>query len=243
MNPIFTIGHSTRAFDEVLRMLRRNGITGLVDVRRFPASRRSPQWNQPVIADALPDGIECRWVEKLGGRRHAPATVESENGAWRVKAFRDYADYMAGDDFNADLGELLELAGHVRPAIMCSKAVPWRCHRQMIADALLVCGAEVWHNMSATATSLRGSTRTFASPTAASSIPRCRETNRVDHRDAGGRSRRRRDDPTRSRRLLRRHRHPDRSGRAAGGAGGEPARRAGGVVARRLRRSNPGQLP
>lgn len=149
---IFTIGHSTREFGDVLTMLRTNAITYLVDVRSFPASRKFPQWNKDAIADALPSEIDYRWMPKLGGRRHTPAGVSSRNGAWRVKAFRDYADYMQTPEFTAGLDELIELATAQRPAIMCSEAVPWRCHRRLITDALLVAGIEVVHIMSSTST-------------------------------------------------------------------------------------------
>lgn len=149
---VWTIGHSTRDFDDVLAMLRANGITDLVDVRSFPGSRRFPQWNREAVAGALPGDIGYRWLRTLGGRRRTPAGVASPNGAWRVRAFRDYADHMATDGFREGLAELLELAGHGRPAIMCSEAVPWRCHRRLVTDALIVAGAEVRHIMSATTT-------------------------------------------------------------------------------------------
>ncbi|MFJ9668913.1 DUF488 family protein [Streptomyces sp. NPDC101219] len=146
-----TVGHSTRTFDEVLEMLRAHDITCLVDVRSFPSSRKHPQWNQAAITEALPSDIGYRWIRQLGGRRHTPKGVPSENGGWRVKAFRDYADHMAGEEFAAGLRELLELAEEGRPVIMCSEAVPWRCHRRLITDALLVAGVEVVHIMSRTA--------------------------------------------------------------------------------------------
>ncbi|MEU5365162.1 DUF488 domain-containing protein [Streptomyces sp. NPDC005925] len=149
-NRICTVGHSTRGFDEVLEMLRVHDVTCLVDVRSFPSSRKYPQWNRSAIEESLPSDIGYRWIRRLGGRRHTPKGVPSENGAWRVKAFRDYADYMAGEEFAAGLGELLRLAELERPAIMCSEAVPWRCHRRLITDALTVAGAEVVHIMSTT---------------------------------------------------------------------------------------------
>ena len=149
-NRICTVGHSTRDFDEMLTMLRSNDITHLVDVRSFPSSRKFPQWNQSAIIDALPPDIEYRWIPKLGGRRYTAKGVSSVNGALQVKAFRDYADYMASDEFNEGLNELLELAEHGRPVIMCSEAVPWRCHRRLITDALIVAGAEVSDIMSTT---------------------------------------------------------------------------------------------
>ena len=147
---VWTIGHSTRAFDEVVAMLRAHGVDLLADVRSFPSSRKHPQWNQAAIVGNLPSDIGYVWIPRLGGRRHTPKGVPTENGAWRVKAFRDYADYMAGEEFAEGLRELIGLAERARPALMCSEAVPWRCHRRMITDALLVAGVEVVHIMSAT---------------------------------------------------------------------------------------------
>ncbi len=149
---VFTIGHSTRDFDEVLEMLRENGVTELVDVRSFPSSRKFPQWNQEAIKDALPADIPYQWIKDLGGRRYTPVDVVSPNGGWRVKAFRDYADYMETDEFRSGLAELLKVANEALPAIMCSEAVPWRCHRRLITDALIVAGVEVFNIMSATST-------------------------------------------------------------------------------------------
>lgn len=151
-NRICTVGHSTRDFAEMLTMLRNNEITCLVDVRSFPSSKKFPQWNQAAIIDALPADIGYRWIPRLGGRRHTPKGMPSVNDAWRVKAFRDYADYMASDAFAEGLHELLELAEREKPAIMCSEAVPWRCHRRLITDALIVAGVEVADILSMTAT-------------------------------------------------------------------------------------------
>lgn len=149
---VFTIGHSTRGFDEVLAMLRANGVTDLVDVRSFPSSRKFPQWNQAAIEDALPADIRYMWIPDLGGRRHTPAGVKSPNGAWRVKAFRDYADYMSSEEFGSGLAELLRVASGSTPAIMCSEAVPWRCHRRLITDALIIAGVDVFDIMSISST-------------------------------------------------------------------------------------------
>lgn len=149
---VLTIGHSTRSFDDVVEMLRSNGVTELVDVRSFPSSRSFPQWNRAAIVDALPTDIGYEWIRELGGRRHTPAGVASPNGAWRVRAFRDYADYMATEAFSSGLTELLRIANESVPAIMCSEAVPWRCHRRLITDALLVRGIEVLDIMSASST-------------------------------------------------------------------------------------------
>ncbi len=151
---VFTIGHSTRSFGEVLEMLNTNGVTALVDVRSYPSSRKFPQWNQEAMQDALPANIAYRWIRDLGGRRHTPAGTPTPNDGWRVKAFRDYADYMATEQFHFGFDELLSLAraeGLV-PAIMCSEAVPWRCHRRLITDALIVANVEVHNIMSPSST-------------------------------------------------------------------------------------------
>lgn len=149
---IFTLGHSTRSVDEVVAMLRANGITDLVDVRSFPSSRAHPQWGQDALRTELPDDIAYHWLPQLGGRRHTPAGTPSPNSGWRVKAFSHYADYMASDSFAAGLAELKEIASRGRVAIMCSEAVPWRCHRRLITDALLRDGIVVRHIMSTTST-------------------------------------------------------------------------------------------
>lgn len=151
---VFTIGHSTRDFTELLDMLRANDVTELVDVRSYPSSRAFPQWNQDAIESAMPADIGYQWIQDLGGRRHTPAGVSSPNGAWRVKAFRDYADYTASPEFRAGLARLIAVARESVPAIMCSEAVPWRCHRRLIKDALIVAGVEVFDIMSQTSTRL-----------------------------------------------------------------------------------------
>ncbi|WP_228389290.1 DUF488 domain-containing protein [Cumulibacter manganitolerans] len=149
---VFTIGHSTRDLDEVLAMLQANDVTRLVDVRSYPSSRAFPQWNQDAIVASLGDRMGYEWIRELGGRRHTPAGVVSANDGWRVKAFRSYADYMATPEFHAGLRRLLQAAADDVPAIMCSEAVPWRCHRRLITDALLVRGVEVLDIMSETLT-------------------------------------------------------------------------------------------
>ncbi len=158
---MFTIGHSTRGFDEVLTMLRTNGVSVLVDVRSFPSSRAFPQWDQASIEAALPDHVDYRWLPDLGGRRHTPTGVQSPNGGWRVKAFQAYADHMGTEEFAAGLAELLRIADDAVPAIMCSEAVPWRCHRRLITDALVVAGVEVYDIMSL-ATTRRAELTPFA---------------------------------------------------------------------------------
>lgn len=142
-------------------MLRPHGVTVLVDVRSFPSSRKHPQWNQSSLVEELPPDLPYRWIRALGGRRHTPAGVPSPNGGWRVKGFRDYADYMGTAAFHEGLDELEGLAGDGVPAIMCSEAVPWRCHRHLISDALLVAGIEVVHLISPT-TDARAQLTSFA---------------------------------------------------------------------------------
>lgn len=142
-NTVFTIGHSTREFDEVMEMLRENGVTTLMDVRSLPGSRRYPQWDRENIEAEIPEDIGYQWAQKLGGRRYTPVGQPSSNTAWKVKAFKDYADYMATEEFAEGLDTLLDLAEDEVVAIMCSEAVPWRCHRRLITDALLTKGVEV----------------------------------------------------------------------------------------------------
>jgi uncharacterized protein (DUF488 family) len=141
---IYTIGHSTRPFAEFLALLERSRIGRLIDVRAFPGSRRNPQFNKEALARALPEhGIEYLHRPALGGRRRprpgAPPT------AWRNEGFRGYADYMRTPDFHSALDELIERARERRTVVMCSEAVPWRCHRTLISDALHARGVTVEH--------------------------------------------------------------------------------------------------
>jgi uncharacterized protein (DUF488 family) len=135
---LFTIGHSTRGAEEFLALLTAHGIERLVDVRRFPGSRRHPHFGSAALAGLLAgQGIAYRHAEALGGRRDGEALASSPNTAWRHPAFRAYADYMATPAFQAALAELLKEAGERRTVIMCAEAVPWRCHRRLITDAVL----------------------------------------------------------------------------------------------------------
>ncbi|BCS52171.1 DUF488 family protein [Geobacter sp. SVR] len=139
---IYTIGHSTRSLDDFLELLRHHGVARLVDVRTIPRSRHNPQFNGETLAAFLRHHrIGYRHMKELGGLRHARA--DSVNTGWHNLSFRGFADYMQTAEFAAALAELLELA-HERPtAIMCAEAVPWRCHRSLIADSLTVRGVEV----------------------------------------------------------------------------------------------------
>jgi uncharacterized protein (DUF488 family) len=138
---LFTIGHSNHEPEAFARLLARHGIHVLVDVRRYPGSRRVPWTNAGEIERVLP--VAYRHLADLGGRRR-PA-VDSANGLWENSGFRGYADHMASEEFAAALGELVELA-HERPvAVMCAEGPWWRCHRRLLADALLVRGFKVSH--------------------------------------------------------------------------------------------------
>lgn len=144
---IFTIGHSTRSFEELVELLRAHGVERLVDVRTIPRSRRNPQFNRDTLGPALRNRrIAYRHMKDLGGlRRTSP---DSPNTGWRNTSFRGYADYMQTDEFGAALDRLVALAEEKTSAIMCAEAVPWRCHRSLIADALIVRGYEVRDIMS-----------------------------------------------------------------------------------------------
>jgi uncharacterized protein (DUF488 family) len=145
---IYTIGHSTREVAEFLGLLAAHRVTQVVDVRRYPASRRHPQFARDALATALDEtGIRYDHEPALGGRR--AARRDSANTAWRSAGFRGYADYMETSEFEGALARLRELARARPTAILCAEAVPWRCHRQLIADALVARGEEVSHILDA----------------------------------------------------------------------------------------------
>lgn len=146
---IWTIGHSTRAVPEFRELLTSAAITLVADVRRFPASRRYPHFNQQPLRDALSEsGIGYLWLPELGGRRNP--RPDSPNTAWRNASFRGYADYMATAAFREGLDRVVEAARTERVALLCSEAVWWRCHRSLIADALKANGYNVVHILSPT---------------------------------------------------------------------------------------------
>jgi uncharacterized protein (DUF488 family) len=139
---MMTIGHSTLEIDAFLRALRENGVEVLVDVRRFPGSRRHPQFSQATLFASLEAvGIRGVWREGLGGRR--PAAKDSVNTAWKNDSFRGYADYMQTQAFQREIDWLVGLPELEHAVVMCAEAVPWRCHRSLIADAALACGLSV----------------------------------------------------------------------------------------------------
>ncbi len=139
---MFTIGHSTRTLEELLELLKHYGVTELVDIRSIPKSRHNPQFNGPELAHFLRNHrIGYHHLKKLGGLRHAQS--DSINTAWNNLSFRGFADYMQTEEFKEGLAELIQIGHEKTVAIMCSEAVPWRCHRSLIGDALLVHGIQV----------------------------------------------------------------------------------------------------
>jgi len=146
---IWTIGHSSRRFDELLGLLAPYDIQAIADVRRHPGSRRQPWFARDALEKSLPEhGIAYRWIPALGGRRRPKP--DSPNTAWRNESFRGYADHLQSAEFSAGLAGLLELAAGQRTAIMCAEVLWWRCHRALIADVLTVRGHEVVHILDAT---------------------------------------------------------------------------------------------
>lgn len=139
---IFTIGHSTLLLERFLAILRIYGIDRLVDIRTIRRSRHNPQFNAEMLDAFLPqNGIAYSHLESLGGLRHTHK--DSPNTGWRNKSFQGYADYMQTEDFEKGLEQLIGMSRKQRVAIMCAEAVPWRCHRSLVADALTVRGIEV----------------------------------------------------------------------------------------------------
>jgi uncharacterized protein (DUF488 family) len=146
---IWTIGHSTRAIDEFISLLKENGIKLLVDVRAWPGSKRYPQFNKDALAESLnAHGFRYEHFPELGGKRKSQP--DSRNTTWRNASFRGYADYMETEQFQKGIERLLDLAAEAGPtAIMCAEAVWWRCHRALISDYLKVRGVEVLHVLGA----------------------------------------------------------------------------------------------
>ncbi|MCZ2157236.1 MAG: DUF488 domain-containing protein [Bryobacterales bacterium] len=138
---IFTIGHSTRSIEDFVHLLKAHHVKRLVDVRTVPRSRHNPQFNRPELSHAMHSaGLHYSYMRGLGGFRRVRA--DSINTAWRNLSFRGFADYMQTPEFEENLEKLIELAEVEPVAIMCAEAVPWRCHRSLIADALLARGIE-----------------------------------------------------------------------------------------------------
>ena len=132
---IFTIGHSIHPINEFLELLQAHGIKEIVDVRSIPMSRHNPQFNSATLKQSLQQAnIKYKLLKRLGGLRHT--TKDSINLGWHNTSFRGFADYMASSEFMEGLGMLTKIAKTRNTAIMCAEAVPWRCHRSLIADAL-----------------------------------------------------------------------------------------------------------
>ena len=146
---VLTIGHSTRTLEEFIALLEAHAVSRVVDVRTVPRSRHNPQFNKASLPRSLKKaGFGYVHLPGLGGLRHAKA--DSPNVGWRNASFRGYADYMQTPEFEQSLEALIELAKQERIAIMCAEAVPWRCHRSLIDDALLVRGIRAEDIMSLT---------------------------------------------------------------------------------------------
>lgn len=145
---LFTIGHSTHSLADFLDLLLRNEIECLVDIRRFPGSRKYSHFNRESLAASLAEAnIEYRWIEALGGRRRKQTGHASVNVGLRSESFRNYADYMLTAEFREAVTDLQKTADRKRTAYMCSEAVYWRCHRRLVSDFLMANGAAVQHIM------------------------------------------------------------------------------------------------
>jgi uncharacterized protein (DUF488 family) len=146
---VFTVGHSNRERDEFRQLLKAHGVTWVLDVRKMPRSRSNPQFNIETLPSALQTaGIGYTHLPGLGGlRRPRP---DSRNGGWQNRSFQAYADYMLTPDFSGSLQEVLDRARAEVVVLMCAEAVPWRCHRSLIADALVVRAIPVQHILSPT---------------------------------------------------------------------------------------------
>ncbi len=152
---IWTVGHSNRSLEDFLALLRSQAIALVADVRRFPGSRLHPQFNRERFAAALAEAqIDYQHFAGLGGRR-SRSKGPSPNQAWRVTSFNAYADHMQSDEFQQALAALMEQAARRPTAMLCSEALPWRCHRRLIADALLARNWQVLDILSPTQTKPR----------------------------------------------------------------------------------------
>ena len=143
---VWTIGHSTLPLDTLAERLAAHGVRQVADVRRYPASRRNPQFNRETLAAFLDArGIAYRWLEGLGGRRSGQPAERSPNRGLEVPGFRHFADYAGSEPFRDALEELVEWARRRPTAILCAEVLWWRCHRRLIADRLVARGGIVWH--------------------------------------------------------------------------------------------------
>lgn len=144
MGPLYTVGHSTRTLDELVRICAAHGVGVIADVRRFPGSRRSPHFARQALQESLPaHGVDYLWLPALGGHRRRAAGAPPS--PWRVEAFAAYADHMRSAEFRAGWAELAAALGRSPTAIMCAEATPYRCHRRLISDYAELHGIEVVH--------------------------------------------------------------------------------------------------
>jgi uncharacterized protein (DUF488 family) len=144
---VLTIGHSNHTLDRFLALLAQHEIEAVVDIRRFPGSRKHPHFHRDNLAAALPkSGVEYHWLEALGGRRHKQRD-DSPNLGLENQGFRNYADYMLTHEFHEGMKELLEVARQKRTAIMCAEGLFWQCHRRLVSDFLIANGMTVQHIM------------------------------------------------------------------------------------------------
>jgi uncharacterized protein (DUF488 family) len=144
---IWTVGHSNHPIEKFLGILAAHNINIVIDIRRFPASRKWPHFNAPILAESLRSReIDYVGMPELGGRREPRA--DSPHTAWRVAAFRGYADFMDAPEFAAGLARLMDASSGARAAVLCAEALPWRCHRSLVADALTTRGWQVFDILS-----------------------------------------------------------------------------------------------
>jgi uncharacterized protein (DUF488 family) len=145
--PIWTVGHSNRTLDAFLAILAAHGVRQVADVRRYPASRKWPHFSAEAMEKSLPAaGVAYVGMPELGGRRKS--SPDSPHTAWRVEAFRGYADYMDTPEFREALARLEGIARPTATAILCAEALPWQCHRSLIADSLMARGWDVFEILS-----------------------------------------------------------------------------------------------
>ena len=176
INALLTIGHSTRPIEEFIELLQGHGVKEIVDVRSIPKSRHCPQFNSETLKASLKAAkIRYTHIEKLGGLRHS--RKDSINLGWRNASFRGYADYMATPEFSEGLDALMRIARARKTAIMCAEAVPWRCHRSLIADAMIEKGWDVRDIMTSKAPSEHRLTTFLKVVNGQLTYPAPRETN------------------------------------------------------------------
>ena len=184
---VMTIGHSTRTLEEFIGLLKAHGPTRVVDVRTVPRSRHNPQFNKTSLPRALKNaGLHYVHLPQLGGLRHAK--IDSPNVGWRNASFRGYADYMQTPEFARSLEELIQLTHQEPIVLMCAEAVPWRCHRSLIADALLVRGIRTEDIMSASRRQVHALTP-FAKVCGTTITYPAENAERIDMKSAAKRSR------------------------------------------------------